>query len=182
MGEIRDRIDSNLYRYPTVDDYLVNAKNKGQKGLEENWRQTKWHQRFLKLAYNIAEFSKDPSTQVGAVVVRANRSIASMGYNGFARGVADDIERYNDRSIKYEIVVHAEINAIIMAGQSLEGCTLYTVPLMPCSRCAAIIINSGISSVVSTTFRMEEPAFKFDWTIRQFYEAGIDLTLYPYDK
>ena len=45
----------------------------------------KWHRRFLRLAAEIAEFSKDPSTKVGCILVR-DRRIISTGYNGFPRG------------------------------------------------------------------------------------------------
>ena len=110
---------------------------------------TDWNQRFLSLAEHISTWSKDPSTQVGAVIVDDQRRIISTGYNGFPRGVNDFPERYNNRDIKYEMIVHGEINAILFANQSIHGCTLYTWPFMPCSRCAAIVIQSGIRTVVA---------------------------------
>lgn len=109
----------------------------------------KWDNRFLNLAKEIASWSLDPSTKVGAVIVRPDRTIASVGYNGFPRGVEDTIERLNDREIKYSMIVHGEMNAIIHAREPLHGYTLYTVPLQPCSRCAAMVIQSGITRAVS---------------------------------
>ncbi|HIF04044.1 MAG TPA: CMP deaminase, partial [Candidatus Poseidoniales archaeon] len=50
----------------------------------------KWDRRFLALAEHIAGWSKDPSTQVGCVVVGVDREIRSTGFNGFPRGIADD--------------------------------------------------------------------------------------------
>ena len=43
----------------------------------------KWDTRFLGLATHISAWSKDPSSQVGAVITDGNR-IISLGYNGFA--------------------------------------------------------------------------------------------------
>jgi dCMP deaminase len=49
----------------------------------------KWDLRFLELAKHIAAWSKDPSTQVGCVVVGADREIRSTGFNGLPRGIED---------------------------------------------------------------------------------------------
>ena len=109
---------------------------------------TDWDRRFLELASVVGSWSKDPSTKVGAVIVNENKQIVSMGYNGFPRGVRDDY-RLENRETKYNLIVHAEANAIIHAKESLEGCTIYTDPFMPCSKCAGLIIQSGIKRVVS---------------------------------
>ena len=102
----------------------------------------KWDRRFLELAHHISTWSKDPSTQVGAVLVRDGNIVIGMGYNGFARGVYDTEERYSDRETKYKLVVHAEINAILMAGAAARGATLYVYPsfaLPPiCVDCACL--------------------------------------------
>ena len=91
----------------------------------------KWDGRFLDLATFIAEWSKDPSTKVGAALVRPDRTIAAVGFNGFPRGVLDHVERYEDRPTKYEMVVHAELNALLSSRESLEGYTIYVAPLPP---------------------------------------------------
>ena len=73
-----------------------------------------------------------------------------MGYNGFPRLIEDDLNRLIDREVKYEMTVHAEQNAVITAalhGISTAGSTAY-VTFGPCSRCAAVLINAGISTVV----------------------------------
>lgn len=93
--------------------------------------------------------SKDPSTKVAAVIVRPDLTVASMGYNGFPRGIADTYERLNDRELKYPRIVHAEMNAILTANEPLRGCTLYTYPILPCERCAMHVIQAGIIRVVS---------------------------------
>lgn len=107
-----------------------------------------WDARFLRLAEHIAGWSKDPSTKVGAAIVRPDKTIASVGFNGFPRGVSDDT-RLDDREFKLGIVVHAELNALLHAREPLAGCTLYVWPCQPCSGCAAAIIQAGITRVVA---------------------------------
>ena len=46
---------------------------------------TKWDERFSRIAYEVATWSKDPGTKVGAVLVLDRRIIAT-GYNGFPHG------------------------------------------------------------------------------------------------
>jgi dCMP deaminase len=120
----------------------------------------KWDKRFIDLAKHINTWSKDPSTRVGAVLVGPDREILSVGYNGFPRGIADTPERLNDRPTKYELVVHAEINAIMNAarqGICTHGSTMYVIATSvvtgedwggaPCIRCAVETIQAGISRV-----------------------------------
>lgn len=140
----------------------------------------KWDGRMLALAREVAKWSKDGSTQVGAVIADDQRRIVSIGFNGFARGVDDSPGRYADRETKLRLVVHAELNAILFAARPLAGCTLYTVPFMPCSRCAAVVIQAGISRVVAP----ETPpglAARWEEELRlarvQFEEAGVRLVI-----
>jgi dCMP deaminase len=110
----------------------------------------KWDRRFLRLADHIAGWSKDPSTQVGCVVVGPDREIRSTGFNGFPRGIADTEERLAKRELKYSLICHAEENAIMHAariGVSLRGCSAY-VTWPPCTRCARSLVQAGISRVV----------------------------------
>jgi dCMP deaminase len=146
---------------------------------KEKERLKKWDQRFLGMAKHISGFSKDPSTQVGAIIVRPDLTIVSMGYNGFARGVKDHPDRYTNRDIKYEMVIHAEINAIISAKEDISGFTLFTYPFLPCSRCAAIVIQSGIKHVVTLNTDLSKKAMNFELTLSQFQEAGLSYTQYP---
>ena len=109
----------------------------------------KWDLRFLDMAALVKSWSKDPSTHIGAVIVKDNRVI-STGYNGFPPGIADD-ERLNVREDKYKLVVHAELNAILNAakhGIALKGTTIYVDGLHACSACAKAIVCAGITRVV----------------------------------
>ena len=57
---------------------------------------TKWDNRFIDLAKLVGSWSKDPSTQVGAVIVDQKNRIVSVGYNGFPQKISDN-DRLNDR-------------------------------------------------------------------------------------
>jgi dCMP deaminase len=109
-----------------------------------------WDTYFMQLAEHVATRSKDASTQVGAVLVRS-RNIISTGYNGFPRGVNDNIPARHERPEKYQWTVHAEENAILNAsrnGVATDGATVYVTPLAPCIQCAKAIVQSGIKEVV----------------------------------
>ena len=133
----------------------------------------KWDNRFIELAKLVGSWSKDPSTQVGAVIVDCNNRIISIGFNGFPKGVKDSEERLCNREVKYDIIVHAEANALMFANRSVEGCTLYTWPFQPCSKCAALIIQSGIKRVVSVVRDDNRWKKNFDIARQLFKESGI---------
>ena len=154
--------------------------------------QNTWDNRFLALAEHIARWSKDPSTQVGAVIVNPINQVIGVGYNGFPRGVNDTQDRLHHRPSKYAMIVHAEQNAILNANSSVDNCTIYIWPqfydLEPptCNECAKFIIQSGITRVVGSTtgtrgslnrqYRMypdEEWADRVIWAGTMYKEAGV---------
>lgn len=105
---------------------------------------SKWDTRFIDLAKLVAGWSKDPSTQVGAVIVDKDKRIVSTGFNGFPQGVDDES---TEREIKLLRTIHAEENALLFARRDVTGMTVY-VTRPPCARCAAKLIQSGVSRVV----------------------------------
>jgi len=135
----------------------------------------KWDKRFIDMAAHIAQWSKDPSTKCGAVITR-DKFIVSLGFNGFPVGCSDDKLLYSNRERKYERVIHAEINAILMAKTDLTGCTIYVHPFTPCARCAAVIIQTGIKRIVTKT---PTPELLERWgnstaeSLTMFNEAGL---------
>ena len=140
---------------------------------------TKWDARFLRLATHISEWSKDPSTQVGCVVVGPDREIRSTGFNGLPRGIEDNDERLNDREIKYPLICHAEENAIMHAariGISLKDCTAY-VTWPPCTRCARSLIQAGNSTIIypEKTKIPERWMDDFNLSLYMLREANIIL-------
>lgn len=121
----------------------------------------RWHRHFLELCLVHLKMSKDPNTQVGSVIVGPDREVRSTGFNGFPRGILDTPERLNDREAKLQLIVHAEMNAVLAAarvGVPLKGCTLYLAASdssgmvwggPPCTRCTVEIIQAGIKNIVS---------------------------------
>lgn len=137
-----------------------------------------WDERFTDLAQFVAEWSKDPSTKVGAVIVNDQRQVLSLGYNGFPRGVFDLESRYSDRDQKLKFVAHAERNALDNAFSDVRGATLYTT-LCPCNECAKSIIQRGIRRVVAHKFTdlVQRERFNAEITEQMFHEAGVALDL-----
>ena len=145
---------------------------------------SKWDNRFMDLAKHIATWSKDPSTQVGAIIVDDHKKVIGMGYNGFPRGIKDTEERLNDRPTKYSLVVHAELNAILNAKLdspvSFVHNTLYCT-LFPCSECAKAIIQAGIKTVVAPDWRVGNDDRGERWadahllSEKMFGEAGLGV-------
>lgn len=137
---------------------------------------TNWDKRFLDLAELVSSWSKDPSTKVGAVIVDDQNIIVSVGFNGFPKGIKDN-DRLNHRDSKYQIIVHAENNALMFAKRPLDNCTIYTYPFMPCPRCAGMIIQSGIKKVVSYKNTVDRMRWELDFLISRelFNEANIQL-------
>lgn len=142
-----------------------------------------WDKRFLRLALEVASWSKDPSTKVGAVIVRPDRRIVSTGYNGFPRGVTDDPEHIADRAIKYKRTVHAELNAILQAREPLDNTELYCT-LPPCSSCAGAIVQAGVKHVSWISPGPETTArWVDDWNHMtvMFNQAKITTWSYAYE-
>lgn len=108
-----------------------------------------WDSRWLAVAKLFASFSKDPSTGVGAVAVDSRKRLVASGFNGLSRRVEDSPERLHNRTTRYSLTVHAEINMLISAERSLRGCTVYLWPLPCCSQCASALIQAGIARVVA---------------------------------
>ena len=136
----------------------------------------KWDLRFLDLAKHVSSWSKDPSTKVGAVLANSeNRRVISVGFNGFPAGVEDVEERLENREIKYEMVVHAEQNALLFAGDRAVGCTLYVYPLPPCARCAVTIIQAGVTRVVSPKTDRDKWGESSRIAETMFSESGVKL-------
>ena len=113
-----------------------------------------WDEYFMALARLTSKRSKDPNTQVGAVIVGNDNRILSIGYNGTPNGYKDSEFPWEREGApletKYMYVCHAEMNAIINyrgSRKEFENAKVY-VDLFPCNECAKIIIQSGIKEVI----------------------------------
>lgn len=115
----------------------------------------RWHEYYLDLAAEVATRSKDPSTQVGCVIVSPANQILSTGYNGMPPGF-DDTDDVWERPKKYGLVVHAELNAVARAamhGVAIDGATAY-VTHFPCSHCARALVSAGVKTVITYEGKM----------------------------
>ncbi len=107
----------------------------------------------LKLAIEISQRSKDPNTKVGSVIWDPkDKRVISVGYNGFPSSIPDIKEIWDNRTDvgsiqKYDLVIHAEMNAILNSRCDLRGKHLF-VTHMPCPICAKHIAGCGITAVI----------------------------------
>ena len=136
----------------------------------------KWHLRFLRLASEVSSWSKDPSTQVGCVIVDQSKRVVSLGFNGLPSGLHDTVARLSDRELKLALTTHAEENALLFAAQPVRGCVAF-VTRHPCASCAAKLIQSGIGAVTHLT----NPDFDRRWaenlavSAHALAEAGVPI-------
>jgi dCMP deaminase len=138
-----------------------------------------WDRRWLDLCDLVAGWSKDRSSKFGCVIVNDRQSVLSLGWNGFPRGIDDEVESRHERPEKYLWTEHAERNAIYNAagmGVVLAGATAY-VDGVPCSDCARAIIQSGIRRVVMTDKFLDTFAESQQTSLEMFAEAGIETSL-----
>lgn len=143
-----------------------------------------WDECFMRMAHLIAERSKDPSTQAGAVIINNKNVVVGMGYNGFPRGIeSDQLPWEREGSFldtKYAYVCHAEENAVYNANsRSTEGCITYCT-LFPCNECAKTLIQNGIKEVVYESDKYHE-VDAFIASRRLFELAGVKLRQYISD-
>ncbi len=141
---------------------------------------TKWDGRFLELADTISAWSKDPSRGVGSVIVSPMRQVIATGYNGLPRGVEDHPDRLS-RPAKYDLIVHAEMNAIIQCarnGISPVGATLYS-SFSPCIHCTLSIVQAGIARVVTRSIVKGDVHWNasIEKSIAMFAEVGIEYCI-----
>ena len=143
----------------------------------------KWHSRFLDLADLIASWSKDPSRGVGSVIVSPMRQVLATGYNGLPRGFQDSDDRL-ERPAKYDLIVHAEMNAIIQCarnGVSPVDATIYS-SFSPCIHCTLAIVQAGISRVVTRSIAKGDEHWNesIEKSISMLEEVGVEYIVLEY--
>lgn len=143
---------------------------------------SKWAVRFFQMAELVGSWSKDPSTQVGAVITHGNR-IVSVGFNGYPHGISDSADT-DDREMKLLKTLHAEENAILFAKRDLAGSDIW-VTHFPCPNCAAKIIQTGISAVhcpEQTEDFLSRWGDKIKVSQDMFIQAGVEVDWLPLDE
>jgi len=116
---------------------------------KKDFKNSKWDLRFLNLAKEVSSWSKDPSTKVGAAIVRPDYTVASLGFNGFPSRMSDEPHVYSNREEKYSRIIHAEMNALLHCRESVHGYSLFTYPMMTCDRCFVHLAEAGITRFVA---------------------------------
>ncbi|HHI03882.1 MAG TPA: cytidine deaminase [candidate division Zixibacteria bacterium] len=144
-----------------------------------NFKRPSWNEYFMRIAMLAATRSTCLRRQVGAVIVKDKRVLAT-GYNGAPAGLAHclDIGCLRDElgipsGERHELcrAIHAEQNAIIQAatsGTSIDGATLYCTA-SPCVLCAKVLINSGIKEIYAGE------GYPDDLSRRMLDEAGVQV-------
>ena len=142
-----------------------------------------WHKRFIEMAELVSTWSKDPSTQVGCVLIDPEtRSIIATGYNGPPRGVEDTPERLSERPVKYDWIEHAERNAVFNAaerGIATRGAWAYmNYAPCPCSDCTRALIQAGVVKIIGPdrTFDGKGRDKHYNLTVsdQMLIEAGVE--------
>ncbi|MFH1790230.1 MAG: dCMP deaminase family protein [bacterium] len=139
-----------------------------------------WDECFMRIAHVIAQRSKDPSTQAGAVIVDSDNIVVGLGYNGMPRGIENDKFPWNREGklseTKYAYVCHAEENAVYNANNSTKNCKIYCT-LFPCNECAKTLIQNRISEVIfqSDKYRDDETCIA---ARRMFDATGVKYRQY----
>lgn len=139
-----------------------------------------WDECFMRMAHVMAERSKDPSTQAGAVIADQHNVVVGLGYNGFPRGVDNHTFPWEREgtflNTKYAYVCHAEENAVYNANNSTKGCRIYCT-LFPCNECAKTLIQNGLVEIVYESDKYHE-VDAFVAARRMFESAGVTCTQY----
>lgn len=105
-----------------------------------------WQELFIEMAKLVAKRSKDPRTQVGAIIVK-NNHVLGIGYNGEPKDFSYKFNWYTEE--KYDYVIHAELNAIANAcsiGANVNGADIY-LTTSPCHNCILLLIQHQIKNV-----------------------------------
>lgn len=117
-----------------------------------------WDEYFMTIAEEVAKRSTCIRRQIGAVVVKDKRILAT-GYNNVPSGIShcDEVGclREQERIPSGERAelcrgIHAEQNAVIQAaryGTPIDGAVIYTTT-HPCVLCTKILINCGVVEIV----------------------------------
>ena len=130
----------------------------------------KWHIRYLRLAREIASWSKDPKKKVGCVLTDEYNRIVSTGMNGPPAHV--DLTDFDDED-RLAITIHAEVNALLQKNRDFV--TAYVWPVMPCSQCMAALVQAGVQRVVSVD--TPSPKWRWDLSVKICERRSVELLI-----
>ncbi len=119
------------------------------------------HKKYLNIAKAVSKLSKCAKYQVGTVIVKNNKIMAT-GVNGTPKGFTNCCNHFHGKDMSEPNVrhehkewsaiyeTHSEVNAIINAKGDLTNAVLYCT-LEPCFNCLKTIISSGIKEIYFDT-------------------------------
>jgi len=118
---------------------------------------------YMKMANIVKDRGTCPRAKVGCVIVK-DKQVVATGYNGAPRGMphCDDVGclLVNDHCIR---VTHAEMNAMVFAGEKSKGATMYVTHL-PCPICIKLCIQAGIKKVIyEKSYKEEDVKYWLHW-------------------
>lgn len=127
----------------------------------------------LALAHVVSSRSEDPYHKVGAVLLREDNTVASVGYNGPPSGVEID---WSDRDARRNYVIHAEANALryVRPGEATMICST----MMPCGNCVLLLAAYGIKRVAYRE-GLDQTVYDVDGVAVLSSEVGVEMEWYP---
>ena len=145
-----------------------------------------WDEYFSRIAVEVSKRATCLRRRVGAALVLDKR-ILTTGYNGAPRGVPHCSETGCLREQlqipsgeRHELCrgLHAEMNALIQAashGIRVESATIYSTTF-PCSLCAKMLINGGITRIVAQSDYADPLAKEL------LAEAGVRVEVFDFQS
>jgi dCMP deaminase len=124
----------------------------------------------LALAEAASARSEDPYRRVGACLVRSDKTVISLGYNGAPPGVEID---WKDRDERRRWVVHAEANALRYARPG--EVELLATTSLPCETCMLMIASYGVRRVYFRDL-LDPAVYDNARSLRIAERSGIALT------
>jgi dCMP deaminase len=123
----------------------------------------------LALATTAATRSEDPHRQVGACLIRQDRTVAGLGYNGAPPSVEID---WADREDRRLWVIHAEANALryVRPGEAV----LLAVTSLPCPACMMSAASYGVRRVVYRD-ELDPKVYDRDLILRIARACGVEV-------
>lgn len=128
-----------------------------------------WEEYAVELALSARSRSEDPYHRVGCALMRHDRTVAALGYNGAPPGV--DID-WTDRDLRRRFVIHAEANALryVHPGEV----ALLAATMMPCSNCVLLAASYRISRIVYVE-GLDPEVYDVPFTERLAADCGIQM-------
>lgn len=123
----------------------------------------------LSLAFAASMRSEDPHHKVGCALIRGDKTVAALGYNGAPPGVEIDWKDRDQRRIR---VVHAEANALRYVRP--HEVMLAATTMMPCSTCVLLLASYGISLVVYAE-TLDPEVYDVETTKKIAEEVGVRM-------